>query len=98
MAFLIPTEIVPSKLRPHGNGSGITGWATGFGWTDLVDRNTFSGLENRTYRGYLLFAGINLLWIPTVYLFYRKPKIDIWNQLTALEIPFNWKMEESEKH
>jgi hypothetical protein len=33
VAFLIPTEIFLSEMRAQGNGSGITGWAIGVGWT-----------------------------------------------------------------
>ncbi|KAL2819037.1 hypothetical protein BDW59DRAFT_181731 [Aspergillus cavernicola] len=49
VAFLIPTEILPSDLRAQGNGFGITGWATGVGMTTR----------------YFLLVGLNLLWIPT---------------------------------
>lgn len=65
VAFLIPTEIWSSDMRAQGNGFGITGWAIGVGWTVLVNPVMFHKLENRTY---FLFAGLNLLWIPIVYL------------------------------
>lgn len=65
IAFLIPTEIWPSHMRAQGNGFGITGWAIGVGWTVLVNPIMFRHMENRTY---FLFAGLNLLWIPIVYL------------------------------
>lgn len=65
VAFLIPTEIWSSDMRAQGNGFGITGWAIGVGWTVLVNPIMFKHLENRTY---FLFAGLNLLWIPVVYL------------------------------
>lgn len=65
VAFLIPTEIWSSDMRALGNGFGITGWAIGVGWTVLVNPIMFETLENRTY---FLFAGLNLLWIPIVYL------------------------------
>ena len=65
VAFLIPTEIWSSYMRAQGNGFGITGWAIGVGWTTLVNPIMFGTLENRTY---FLFAGLNLLWIPIVYL------------------------------
>ena len=65
VAFLVPTEIWPSDMRAQGNGFGITGWAIGVGWTVLVNPIMFAHLENRTY---FLFAGLNLLWIPIVYL------------------------------
>ena len=65
VAFLIPTEIWPSNMRAQGNGFGITGWAIGVGWTVLVNPIMFRHLENRTY---FLFAGLNLLWIPIVFL------------------------------
>lgn len=65
VAFLIPTEIWSSDMRAQGNGFGITGWAIGVGWTVLVNPIMFSKLENRTY---FLFAGLNLLWVPIVYL------------------------------
>jgi MFS family permease len=65
VAFLIPTEIWSSDMRAQGNGFGITGWAIGVGWTVLVNPVMFAKLENRTY---FLFAGLNLLWIPVVFL------------------------------
>ncbi len=65
VAFLVPTEIWSSDMRAQGNGFGITGWAIGVGWTVLVNPIMFAHLENRTY---FLFAGLNLLWIPIVYL------------------------------
>jgi MFS family permease len=65
VAFLVPTEIWPSDMRAQGNGFGITGWAIGVGWTVLVNPIMFDKLENRTY---FLFAGLNLLWIPVIYL------------------------------
>jgi len=65
VAFLIPTEIWSSDMRAQGNGFGITGWAIGVGWTVLVNPIMFEAIENRTY---FLFAGLNLLWIPIVYL------------------------------
>ncbi|KAK4552051.1 hypothetical protein LTR86_010728 [Recurvomyces mirabilis] len=71
VAFLVPTEIFPSDLRAQGNGFGITGWAIGVGWTVLVNPIMFGNLENRTY---FLFAGLNLLWIPIVYLLYPETK------------------------
>jgi hypothetical protein len=69
---LIPTEIFPSNLRAQGNGFGITGWAIGVGWTVLVNPIMFDKLQNRTY---FLFAALNLLWIPIVYLFYPETKV-----------------------
>lgn len=65
IAFLIPTEIWSSEVRAQGNGFGITGWAIGVGMTTLVNPIMFDVLENRTY---FLFAGLNLLWIPVVFL------------------------------
>ena len=65
VAFLIPTEIWSSEMRAQGNGFGITGWAIGVGMTVLVNPIMFDVLENRTY---FLFAGLNLLWIPVVFL------------------------------
>lgn len=65
VAFLVPTEIWSSDMRAQGNGFGITGWAIGVGWTVLVNPIMFGRLENRTY---FLFAGLNLIWIPIVYL------------------------------
>lgn len=78
----MPTEIFPSDLRAQGNGFGITGWAIGVGMTTLVNPIMFGGirvsvvpnafsLEKLTQtqsRTYFLFAGLNLLWIPIVFL------------------------------
>ncbi len=65
VAFLVPTEIWSSDMRAQGNGFGITGWAIGVGWTVLVNPIMFAKLESRTY---FLFAGLNLIWMPIVYL------------------------------
>ncbi|ESZ92908.1 MFS sugar transporter [Sclerotinia borealis F-4128] len=67
VAFLIPTEIFPSEMRAQGNGFGITGWAIGVGCTTLVNPIMFANLESRTY---FLFAGLNLLWMPIIFVFY----------------------------
>lgn len=45
VAFLIPTEIFPSRMRAQGNGFGITGWAIGVGWTVLVNPIMFANIE-----------------------------------------------------
>lgn len=83
VAFLVPTEIFPSDLRAQGNGFGITGWAIGVGMTTLVNPIMFDVMAvscflefdywlkiliNSQSRTYFLFAGLNLLWIPIVYL------------------------------
>jgi hypothetical protein len=80
---LIPTEIFPSNLRAQGNGFGITGWAIGVGWTVLVNPIMFDHLQNRTY---FLFAGLNLLWIPIIYLFYPETKVSL-EDLTRPKTP-----------
>lgn len=45
VAFLIPTEIFPSRMRAQGNGFGITGWAIGVGWTVLVNPIMFENIQ-----------------------------------------------------
>ncbi|GAB1730037.1 hypothetical protein NU195Hw_g3460t1 [Hortaea werneckii] len=92
VAFLLPTEIFPSEMRAQGNGFGITGWAVGVGWTTLVNPIMFGDIESRTY---FLFAGLNFLWIPIVFLFYPETKDrsleSIETMFTAK--PFHWHME-----
>jgi MFS family permease len=93
VAFLIPTEIWSSNMRAQGNGFGITGWAIGVGMTVLVNPIMFGQLENRTY---FLFAGLNLLWIPVVYLFYPETagrSLESIEALFSTRSPFNWHME-----
>jgi hypothetical protein len=85
VAFLIPTEIFPSEMRAQGNGFGITGWAIGVGWTTLVNPIMFESMESRTY---FLFAGLNLLWIPTVFFFYPETAN---RTLESIEIMFSTK-------
>ncbi|GME27865.1 Sugar/inositol transporter [Neofusicoccum parvum] len=97
VAFLIPTEIWSSDMRAQGNGFGITGWAIGVGWTVLVNPIMFGRLENRTY---FLFAGLNLIWIPIVYLFYPETadrSLESIDALFSTPSPFNWKMEQAYK-
>ena len=95
IAFLIPTEIVPSEMRAQGNGFGVTGWAIGVGTTVLANPSIFASLENRAY---FLFAGLNLLWVIVVYLFYPETKdrsLEAINVLFYPASPFNWAAEKS---
>ncbi|KAJ6159396.1 Major facilitator superfamily domain general substrate transporter [Penicillium chrysogenum] len=95
VAFLVPTEIFPSDLRAQGNGFGITGWAIGVGMTTLVNPIMFDAMKSRTY---FLFAGLNLIWIPTVYLFYpetRGRSLESIEALFSTPSPFFWKMEQA---
>lgn len=71
-------------MRAQGNGFGITGWAIGVGWTVLVNPIMFGALKSRTY---FLFAGLNLLWIPIVYLFYPETANRSLESIGALFIP-----------
>ncbi|KAL3478477.1 general substrate transporter [Aspergillus californicus] len=93
VAFLIPTEIFPSDLRAQGNGFGITGWAIGVGMTTLVNPIMFDTLTSRSY---FLLAGLNLIWIPIVYLFYpetRNRSLESIDALFSTSSPFYWEME-----
>ncbi|QSZ33916.1 hypothetical protein DSL72_005490, partial [Monilinia vaccinii-corymbosi] len=93
VAFLIPTEIFPSKMRAQGNAFGITGWAIGVGWTTLVNPIIFANLENRTY---FFFAGLNLLWIPIVFMFYPETadrSLESINAMLSTSSPLYSKME-----
>ncbi len=93
VAFLVPTEIFPSDLRAQGNGFGITGWAIGVGMTTLVNPIMFDSLKSRSY---FLLAGLNLLWIPIVYLFYpetRNRSLESIDSLFSTKSPFYWDME-----
>ncbi|KAF2141329.1 uncharacterized protein K452DRAFT_38133 [Aplosporella prunicola CBS 121167] len=95
VAFLIPTEIWSSDMRAQGNGFGITGWAIGVGWTVLVNPVMFGTLQNRTY---FLFAGLNLFWVPIVYLFYPETadrSLESIDALFAPSSPFSWRMEQA---
>ncbi|KAF7716030.1 MFS-type Sugar/inositol transporter [Penicillium ucsense] len=95
VAFLIPTEISPSDLRAQGNGFGITGWALGVGMTTLVNPIMFASLKSRTY---FLFAGLNLLWVPLVFLFdpeTRNRSLESIDALFSGSSPFNWDMEQA---
>ncbi|KAJ5314883.1 hypothetical protein N7476_005190 [Penicillium atrosanguineum] len=95
VAFLVPTEIFPSDLRAQGNGFGITGWAIGVGMTTLVNPIMFETLKSRTY---FLFAGLNLLWIPILYLFYPETcnrSLESIETLFSTPSPFHWKMEQA---
>lgn len=95
IAFLIPTEIWSSSMRAQGNGFGITGWALGVGMTVLVNPIMFGHMQNRTY---FLFAGLNLLWIPVVYIFYPETagrSLESIEALFATGSVFNKIMEQS---
>jgi hypothetical protein len=61
--------------------------------TVLVNPVMFGQLENRTY---FLFAGLNLLWIPVVYLFYPETagrSLESIEALFSSRSPFSWHME-----
>lgn len=93
VAFLIPTEIFPSNLRAQGNGFGITGWAIGVGMTTLVNPIMFGSIGSRSY---FLLAGLNLLWVPVIYLFYpetRNRTLESIEYLFSTSRPFHWDME-----
>ncbi|KAL4965738.1 putative MFS sugar transporter [Aspergillus stella-maris] len=95
VAFLVPTEIFPSDLRAQGNGFGITGWSIGVGMTTLVNPIMFDSLKSRSY---FLLAGLNLLWIPIVYLFYpetRNRSLESINALFSTPSPFYSDMEKA---
>ncbi|KAE8151407.1 general substrate transporter [Aspergillus avenaceus] len=93
VAFLLPTEIFPSDLRAQGNGFGITGWAIGVGMTTLVNPIMFDSIKSRSY---FLLAGLNLIWIPIVYLFYPETcnrSLESIEALFSTPSPFYWDME-----
>ncbi|KAF7587180.1 hypothetical protein BBP40_007643 [Aspergillus hancockii] len=93
VAFLIPTEIFPSDLRAQGNGFGITGWAIGVGMTTLVNPIMFDNLKSRSY---FLLTGLNLIWIPIVYLFYPETcnrSLESIEALFSTPSPFYWEMD-----
>lgn len=97
VAFLVPTEIFPSDLRAQGNGFGIAGWAIGVGMTTLVNPVMFGSI---TTRSYFLLAGLNLLWIPTVFLFYPETcnrSLESIEALFSTSSPFYWEMEKAYK-
>ncbi|KAF9062204.1 major facilitator superfamily transporter sugar [Rhodocollybia butyracea] len=95
VAFLIPTEIFPSEMRAQGNSFGIMGWAIGVGWTVLVNPIMFQHLQSRTY---FLFAGLNLTWMPIVYLFYPETSdrsLESINVMFSTKSPFYPAMEKA---
>ncbi|KAB8235027.1 putative MFS sugar transporter [Aspergillus alliaceus] len=92
-SLLIPTEIFPSDLRAQGNGFGITGWAIGVGMTTLINPIMFGNIKSRSY---FLLAGLNLCWVPIVYLFYpetRNRSLESIEALFSTPSPFYWEME-----
>ncbi|KAF7872555.1 hypothetical protein EAF04_003476 [Stromatinia cepivora] len=101
IAFLIPTEIFPSEMRAQGNAFGIVGWAIGVGWTTLVNPIMFANLKNRTY---FLFAGLNLLWIPIVFMLYPETtdrSLESINAMFSTSSPFyqkKWKLHTDRCH
>ncbi|KAF7122648.1 hypothetical protein CNMCM5793_000673 [Aspergillus hiratsukae] len=95
VAFLVPTEIFPSELRAQGNGFGITGWSIGVGMTTLVNPIMFGSLKSRSY---FLLAGLNLLWIPIVYLLYPETcnrSLESIDALFSTPSPWYWDMEKA---
>ena len=61
--------------------------------TVLVNPVMFAKLESRTY---FLFAGLNLLWIPVMFLFYLETagrSLESIEALFSTDRPFNWCME-----
>lgn len=66
--------------------------------TTLVNPIMFDSLQSRSY---FLLAGLNLLWIPVVYLFYPETgdrSLESINALFSTSSPLSWKMEEAYRH
>lgn len=54
--------------------------------------------DNIKSRSYFLLAGLNLIWIPIVYLFYpetRNRSLESIEALFSTSSPFYWKMEQA---
>lgn len=63
--------------------------------TTLVNPIMFDNIKSRSY---FLLAGLNLIWIPTVYLFYpetRNRSLESIEALFSTSSPFYWKMEQA---
>ena len=61
--------------------------------TTLVNPIMFDSIKSRSY---FLLAGLNLIWIPVVYLFYpetRNRSLESIEALLSTSSPFYWKME-----
>lgn len=77
VAFLIPTEIFPSRMRAQGNGFGITGWAIGVGWTVLVNPIMFENIQVRLLLNLdFIFTSINTSTEPNIFPL-RRPEPDL---------------------
>ncbi|KAJ5513313.1 hypothetical protein N7463_002865 [Penicillium fimorum] len=78
--------LVPTEIFP----SDLRAQGNGFGITGWA-------IGSRTY---FLFAGLNLIWIPIVYLFYpetRNRSLESIDALFSTSSPFYWKMEQAYK-
>lgn len=61
--------------------------------TTLVNPIMFDSLKNRSY---FLMAGLNILWIPVIYLFYPETcnrSLESIDALFSTSSPFSWDME-----
>ena len=65
--------------------------------TTLVNPIMFDNIKSRSY---FLLAGLNLLWIPTVFLFYPETcnrSLESIEALFSTSSPFYWEMEKAYK-
>jgi hypothetical protein len=63
--FLMP-EIFPPEMRAQGNGSGVTGWAIGVGWTTLINPIRFRHIKGRAYLRASIYSGCLSFVFPYV--------------------------------
>ncbi|CAO1626662.1 unnamed protein product [Parajaminaea phylloscopi] len=87
--WLIPSEILPLKIRTRGSAlSTASNWICNF----LVVKVTPTALEQIGWKVYVVFAVLNLLWVPVIALFLPETKGLTLEQVDELFATDDWKL------
>ncbi|KAN0107903.1 putative hexose carrier protein [Hyaloscypha variabilis] len=69
--WVYPSEILPLRLRLRGSGvSTACNWIFNY----MIVQITPPALHNIGYRTYIIFAVLNAVWVPIIYLFFPETK------------------------
>ncbi|MCJ1359120.1 MAG: hypothetical protein MMC33_009120 [Icmadophila ericetorum] len=69
--WVYPTEILPLKLRQKGSSiSTAANWICNY----IIVQITPPAITNIGWRTYIIFAILNAIWVPIIYIFYPETK------------------------
>lgn len=71
VVWVYPSEILPLQLRQKGSSiSTAANWICNFAIVEM----TPSAIKNIGYKFYIIFAVLNALWVPIIWLFFPETK------------------------